>query len=73
MGCEDCEANNDKNENLDWQCKNGCLWRENSWKFDEVNYYMTLAMWANAGIDLNRLDNLTPDDFLKIAFIRKLI
>jgi len=49
------------------------MWRENYWKFDEVNYYMTLAMWANSGMDLNRLDTLTPDDFVKIAFIRKII
>jgi len=34
---------------------------------------MTLAHWSNAGIDLNRIDGLLPDDFLKISFIRKIL
>ncbi len=35
--------------------------------------YYVVASWANAGMDLNRIRELTPNDFLKIGFIRKLI
>ena len=66
-GCEECDINDD------WQCTEGCLWPENYWKYDEVRYYLELAQWANAGVDLNRIDCLVPNDFVKIAMIRKLI
>jgi len=66
-GCESCDCDDD------WQCTEGCLWRENSWKYDEMYYYMTLARWANAGIDLNRIDDLAPNDFLKISILKKVL
>lgn len=66
-GCEKCEIN-DK-----WQCENSCMWPENHWKYDEVRYYVELAQWANAGIDMNRIDTLIPDDFYKIALVRKML
>jgi hypothetical protein len=49
------------------------MWPLNSWKYDEITYYTQLAQWANAGFDLNRLESLVPDDFIKIGIIRKII
>jgi hypothetical protein len=39
--------------------------------YDEVMKLYVVAKWADAGVDLNRIDDLTPDDFMKIAMIRK--
>jgi len=49
------------------------MWPENSWKYDEVRYYYTLAAWKNAGVDLNRIEALKPEDFLKAHYIGKML
>ena len=67
VGCEECEIDDE------WQCEHGCLWPENYWKYDEIKYYLELAQWANAGVDLNRIDSLMPNDFKKIAMVRKML
>lgn len=69
-GCKKCEFTYSKDE---WQCQSGCLWPENHWKYDEINYYIEMAQWANSGVDLNRIDGLLPNDFYKINIIRKYI
>ncbi len=63
-GCAECHST------IEWDCEN-CQWRENYWKFDEVMKLYVVASWADAGVDLNRISSLTPDDFLKISMIRK--
>jgi len=35
--------------------------------------WYVLATWANGGVDLNRIEELTPEDFVKISLIRKVI
>jgi len=65
-GCEKCSSA------TEWDCNN-CLWVENSWKYDEVGKYYVIAQWAEAGMDLNRINELRPDDFIKISIIRKFL
>ncbi len=65
-GCDTCASNNE------WDCQN-CSWVDNSWKYDEVMKYYVLAQWAVSGMDLNRIDELRPDDFIKVSIIRKLL
>lgn len=65
-GCDECRTGNE------WDCKN-CLWRENYWKYDEVMKWYVVATWANGGVDLNRIEELMPEDFIKISLIRKVI
>lgn len=67
VGCEECQRVSE------WECNNNCEWPENSWKYDEVKYYLELAQWANAGVDLNRINDLVPNDFIKIAMVRKVL
>lgn len=66
-GCNDCDMADP------WQCKEACLWPSNYWKYDEVRYYYELARYAMAGLDLNRIDNLLPYDFLKVGLIKDIL
>jgi hypothetical protein len=49
------------------------MWRDNYWKYDEITSLYVVSKWAEAGVDLNRIDDLTPGDFLKIHIMRKIL
>ncbi len=73
-GCYECSAKkHSTKESLKWQCDNGCYWPENAWKYDEINYYLTLAYWMDAGYPVKEIEKLRPDDYMKIRVIRRLL
>lgn len=69
ISCETCEAFDDIDT---FNCEQ-CLWRENKWKYDEIFFYLHFAEYKIAGFDLNRFSNLTPDEFIKIYYIERLL
>ena len=72
-GCENCQSE------LEWDCyhenEDGsiflCEWRENYWKYDELRRYMVLVNTQNGGLDLNRIQSMDYEDFVKIAELKK--
>ena len=70
-GCEDCSVGSQRDKNADWQCVNGCEWRENHWKYDRMRYYAILTEWKNSDVpDMDKL-GLVPEDWIKIRMFRK--
>ncbi len=65
-GCGPCESL------IEWDCHH-CFWRDNSWKYDEVNYIYQLANWQAGGLDLNRLPSLQPLDFMKVHALKEYV
>ena len=63
-GCEVCEST------LEWDCEN-CMWRENSWKYDEIQNYVGLARAMDGGMDLNRIKSLDIIDYQKVSLIKE--
>ena len=74
-GCDKCDST------IEWDCyhKNDdgsvylCPWRENHWKYKEVQETMRLWKLKNGGLDLNRIKSLEIDDFLKISILSEFI
>lgn len=62
MDCPD--RNND-------DCTENCLWPENYWKYAEVRRLWFLAKAENGGLDLNRLQSLMIEDFIKLSIIKE--
>jgi len=63
-GCESCEPGSD------WDCEN-CMWRENYWKYDEIEKYVGLVRALDGGFDLNRIKSLDIVDFQKISIVKE--
>lgn len=71
-GCEECPSE------IEWDCyhenEDGsiflCEWRENYWKYDELKKYMVLANAKDGGLDLNRIQTLGYEDFVKICELK---
>ena len=65
-GCESCEST------IEWDCEN-CMWRENSWKYDEVENYVSLVRALHGGMDLNRIKSLDVMDFQKVSIVKEIM
>lgn len=48
-----------------------CPWRENHWKYEEVQRFLLLAKAQRGGLDLNRLNSLGFVAFLKVDILRQ--
>jgi hypothetical protein len=64
-GCDKCEINDN------WQCENGCMWPTNAWKYIDISDIINLYRMQQGGLDLNRLESLHMDDFVKVGLIKK--
>jgi len=66
-GCKGCKST------LEFDCTM-CLYRENSWKYDEIKKLHVLAKWKEAGVDLNKIEPaLHPETYLKIKLVQDII
>lgn len=74
-GCSECFSENE------WDCyhinDNGteyyCPWRENFWKYEEVKNYIVLYKSKKGGLDINRLESLGYDDYIKLGILSEYI
>ena len=64
-GCNNCpDKDND-------DCFEYCMWPENYWKYEEVKNYWILAKAQNGGLDVNRMDSINFDDFIKLSIVKE--
>jgi len=66
-GCDVCDSDDE------WQCKEGCLWYDNYWKYDEVRKFVHLYQIHKAGCDIMRLGKLSWNDWKKLSIAGKII
>ena len=67
QGCDSCP---DKESSDCWE---DCEWPVNYWKYEEVKWFWMLCKAQAGGMDLNRIETLTIDDFVKIGIIKEYI
>lgn len=65
QGCNSCPDYNSDDCHID------CLWPENYWKYEEVKNYWMLTKAQSGGLDLNRLESLVMDDFIKLSILKE--
>ena len=72
-GCEECASENE------WDCHHVepdgteyvCPWRENAWKYTELQRFILLVKAQNGGFDVNRIHELTLLDFVKLGILKE--
>ena len=47
------------------------MWPENYWKYEEVKGLWLLVKAKNGGFDLNRIESLTLNDYIKISIVEE--
>lgn len=65
VGCNDCPDINSSD------CHEYCMWPENYWRYEEVKNYWLLAKAQDGGLNVNRLESLSLDDFVKLSIIKE--